>query len=156
MAQLFPLDHCQLKSLELTDTTLVVTLMRTVTTGCCPHCQQASTRIHSRYVRTIADLPWATYQVCFRLQVRRFVCSSGACPQRIFAERCGTMLPRSARRTTRLTDQVRLLAFATTGQGAARLAHQMAMPISPRTILRIQHATPDPPLPVPEQVGIDD
>lgn len=156
MAQLFPLDHCQLESLKLTDTTMVVTLVRIVTTVCCPSCQHASSRIHSRYIRTIADLPWGTYQVCFRLQVRRFFCSNGACSQRIFAEHCGPMLPRSARRTTRLTDQMRLLAFATTAQGAAQLAHQMAIPISPRTILRIQHATPDPPLSAPEQVGIDD
>jgi hypothetical protein len=26
--------------------------------ACCPLCQQRSTRVHSHYVRQVADLPW--------------------------------------------------------------------------------------------------
>lgn len=156
MPQLFPFDQCRLAAFELTENHVRITLVQTSSHAACPQCHQASSRIHSRYTRTVADLPWADYQVCFQLHVRRFFCPTTTCPQRIFAERCGPMLPRSARRTTRLTEHVRLLAFATTGQGAARLSHQMALPISPRTILRIQHATPDCPQAAPEQVGIDD
>ena len=156
MPQLFPFDQCRLASFEITDSHITITLAQTSSRALCPQCQHSSFRIHSRYMRTVADLPWADYQVCFHLQVRRFFCATTTCAQRIFAERCGPMLPRSARRTTRLTDHLRMLAFATTGQGAARLGHQMAVPISPRTILRIPHTTPDSPHVAPEQVGIDD
>lgn len=140
----------------MTDHQLRLTLIPTTSDASCPRCHALSTRVHSRYTRTVADLPWADYQVFFSIHVRRFFCSNAACTQRIFAESCGALLPRSARRTARLTDRLRLLAFATTGQDAARIAHHMAIPISPRTLLRIQHATPDPPPAAPEQVGIDD
>lgn len=46
----------------------------------CPDCKQLSTRVHSRYTRTLADLPWASYAVCWRLSVRRFFCDNAECP----------------------------------------------------------------------------
>lgn len=41
----------------------------------CPHCGTASRRVHSRYPRTIADLPCAGRRIELHLTVRRFVCS---------------------------------------------------------------------------------
>ena len=53
----------------------------------CPTCQTLSNQIHSRYVRHLADLPWAGIPAQFDLQVRKFFCRNDACPQRIFCER---------------------------------------------------------------------
>jgi transposase len=53
----------------------------------CPVCGEAADRVHSRYRRTLADLPWARFAVRFHLQVRRFFCDNPACPREIFAER---------------------------------------------------------------------
>jgi transposase len=53
----------------------------------CPICGESAARIHSRYTRTLADLPWARFAVRFHLQVRRFFCEDPACPRAIFAER---------------------------------------------------------------------
>src|SRR5919199_40330 len=53
----------------------------------CPDCQHPSRRVHSRYTRTLADLPWSGVAVRLRLHTRRFFCSSLACARRIFTER---------------------------------------------------------------------
>lgn len=53
-----------------------ITLMMQTTqlTAACPICQHASSRVHSHYERTIADLPWADIPVHLILTVRRFFC----------------------------------------------------------------------------------
>ena len=55
----------------------------------CPLCATASSRIHSRYVRHVADLPSAGRKVRLRLLTRRFTCEAPHCRRRIFAERFG-------------------------------------------------------------------
>src|SRR6266540_5493395 len=53
----------------------------------CPVCQAPARRTHSRYTRTVADLPWADRVVCLHLHVRKFFCDNPTCAQRIFTER---------------------------------------------------------------------
>ncbi len=66
----------------------------------CPKCLRLSPRIHSRYRRKLADLPWANVPVRIEVSVRRFVCDNRACARRIFSERLTTLGapgPRSVR-----------------------------------------------------------
>src|SRR5579862_6377881 len=61
----------------------------------CPTCGTVTTRVHSRYQRVLADLPWQGLPVQLCLTTRRFFCEVAACPQRIFAERFpGLVAPR--------------------------------------------------------------
>jgi transposase len=54
----------------------------------CPLCGTLSRRVHSRYVRTFADLPWQGVPVCVRLHIRRFFCNERFCERAIiFTER---------------------------------------------------------------------
>lgn len=53
----------------------------------CPLCGRCSRRIHSRYVRTVSDLPSAGKRVELQLVARRFFCEASLCRRRIFAER---------------------------------------------------------------------
>lgn len=69
----------------------------------CPDCNQPSERIHGRYQRTLADLPWATAPIELRLRVRRFRCGACSCPRQTFAERLPTVAPPYARTTARLS-----------------------------------------------------
>src|SRR5919201_1936460 len=64
----------------------------------CPRCQCASARVHSRYTRTVADLPWHGIAVRLRLHTRRFRCTHDLCPQRIFCERLPQVVARYARK----------------------------------------------------------
>src|SRR5918995_4228218 len=53
----------------------------------CPLCGRRSDRIHGRYTRTLADLPWCGMPVRLRVRVRKFFCDEPSCERRIFAER---------------------------------------------------------------------
>src|SRR3954468_6443358 len=44
-------------------------------TAACPDCHASSSRVHSRYERRLADLPWQGRPVAVRLRARRFLCA---------------------------------------------------------------------------------
>ena len=72
----------------------------------CPLCATPARRIHSRYTRTLADLPWAQYRVRLQLRAHRWFCRQRACPRRIFTERLPTIAAPWARRTLRLAQRL--------------------------------------------------
>jgi transposase len=122
----------------------------------CPVCGECADRVHSRYVRTLADLPWAGVAVRLRVRARRFFCDNAACPRGIFAERLAGIAPAFAHRTDRQRDALAAIAFAAGGEGGARLARRLGMPASPDTLLRLIRAAPDRALPTPSVLGVDD
>ncbi len=68
----------------------------------CPGCGKLSRRVHSRYVRSLSDLPAHGRRVRIALTVRRFRCGNDGCPRVIFAERFGDdIVAPYARRTAR-------------------------------------------------------
>jgi transposase len=87
-------------------------------------CQCLSESIHSRYVRLVADLPWAGWAVRLELHVRRFFCQKRACRRQIFTERVPNVVAPSARRTLRLTELFTLIGFAD-GEGKQGSAWSM-------------------------------
>lgn len=153
---LLPLDHLHLDDIELNGQTITITASSVRPFSACPSCHAESDRLHSRYCRTVNDLPWADRRLVLQLHVRRFFCDDAGCSRRTFAERFGPLLPSYARRTARLTAKLSALAFAAGGHGAARLAHLLSMPISPRTAIRIMHRHQLPPSSAPQVVGLDD
>ncbi len=54
----------------------------------CSACGTTARRIHSRYPRTLADLPWQGTRVRLAVTVRRFFCDAAGCERRIFAGLC--------------------------------------------------------------------
>jgi hypothetical protein len=87
----------------------------------CPSCGTLSDRVHSRYVRTAADLPWHGRRVVLRLTARRFRCRTAGCHRAIFCEWLSGGMAPHARTTGRLTDVHRLIGFALGGEAGARL-----------------------------------
>lgn len=87
----------------------------------CPLCQQPSLRVHSRYTRRLADLPWAGIPVQIELWVHRFFCDQPSCPRRIFTERLPKVAAPWARRTQRLAASQQQVGLALGGAGGARL-----------------------------------
>ena len=61
-----------------------------------------------------------------------------------------------ARRTTRLTEVVRLLAFALGGEPGARIVERLGMAASPATLLRLIRRTAVASAPTPRVLGVDD
>ncbi len=124
--------------------------------GSCPLCRRPSRRVHSRYVRCLGDLPWQGRVGQLDLQVRRFRCSAPECPRRVFAERLPAAAPPRVRRTARLAEAQRSIAFSAGGEAGARLASRLAMPVSGDTLLRLIRTAPLPAAPTPRVIGIDD
>ena len=91
----------------------------------CPSCRRVSSRMHSRYKRRIADLPWQGCPVVLCVHVRRLRCANRRCEQRIFAERAEDVAARHARRTLRVRDVQRSVGLALGGEAGARLIERL-------------------------------
>jgi transposase len=128
----------------------------TPASSACPLCGGASARVHSRYVRTLADLPWHGIAVSVQLTVRRFVCATATCPRRIFGERLPGIVAPYARRTARLSEAFELIGFALGGEAGARVLHRLAMAGSPDTLLRVIRAASLHKHADPRILGVDD
>ncbi len=122
----------------------------------CPVCGQKTARFHSRYLRTLADLPWGGRSVRLSLRVRRFRCTDSGCPREIFAERLPSVVEPYARKTRRLREVLGLFGFALGGEGGARLLGRLGMKASPSALLRYVRGSPEVAHPQPRAVGIDD
>jgi transposase len=121
----------------------------------CPACGCVSTRVHSRYDRVLADLPWQGRVVALQIRARRFRCPEVTCPRRIFTERLPAAEPRQ-RRSGRLAIIQRCIGLGMGGEPGSRLAARLAMPVSGDTLLRLIRAAPLEPPPPPRIVGLDD
>jgi len=76
----------------------------------CPTCGLSSRRLHSHYPRVLRHLPWQGRPATIRVTARRFRCLNPACVRKTFAEKLGSVVPVSARRTARLGDLQRHVA----------------------------------------------
>ncbi|HEV7662686.1 MAG TPA: transposase family protein, partial [Chloroflexota bacterium] len=123
IATLLPQLHgLHVDQASITDAGLTLVLATTRRTACCPLCSRRSARIHSRYQRTLADLPWGGHSVTLRVEVRRFFCSNRRCARAIFAERLPELAAPHARRTNAQHALLLDVACALGGQPGARLA----------------------------------
>jgi len=89
-------DHMQTLRLEVTSTQAA---------PACPRCAATTSQVHSRYTRTLADLPWADVGVQVQVQVRTCFCPTESCSRSIFWERVPQIARPWARRTRRLAAQ---------------------------------------------------
>lgn len=112
--------------------------------------------MHSRYARTIADLPMAGVAISLLVRARRFFCDVLTCRRRIFAERFEHFASPRARRSARLESLSHCLAITLGGRPAARLAGRLAVLISNDTLLRVVRRRKVAEAPSPSVVGIDD
>jgi transposase len=144
----------EIQHIASSENLLTITARALTPTSACPSCDQASTHVHSYYTRSPQDLPISGRKVQLVLRVRRFRCPNPQCSRKTFAERL-PHVPVSARQTSRLGAIVESIAVVLSGQAGARLADQLAMPVSADTLLRRakkKTATP----PTPRVLGVDD
>ncbi len=94
--------------------------------ACCPVCGHRSGRIHSRYGRIIADLPWRGLSVKLEVRARRFFCDEPSCERKIFCERLPDVAVR-ARKTERLEEALLAIVFELGGRAGARLARELGL-----------------------------
>jgi transposase len=159
LARLLPdATRLRLEACHVDDTTAQITLRvrATQATVPCPLCDTPAQHIHSRYERTLADLPWAQYHVRLQLRVRKWFCRNRHCPRRIFTERLPTVAAPWARCTLRLAQRLLALGVALGGRAGVRLGHAWDLAVSRNTLLRLLRKQPAPSFPTPRVLGVDD
>lgn len=151
-------DHAllHLVRLEADEQFILAVVATTAPEALCPLCQCRSERVHSRYVRLVADLPWAGWAVRLELHVRRFFCQKKECVRQIFTERLPSVVAPYARRTMRLGELFTLIGFALGGEAGKRLVDGMGLETSPDMLLRLVRKQQESQVPTPRVLGVDD
>ncbi|WP_390842908.1 MULTISPECIES: ISL3 family transposase [Nostoc] len=134
--------------------TLIVSAVQAVIN--CPVCNHPTHKIHSRYERFLADLPWADYSITLQLRVRKFFCINTLCKRRIFTERLTNVTAPWARRTLRLAQRLSVIGLANGGAAGERLLQQWGIKVSRNTLLNLVRSIPLPPIVTPHTLGVDD
>src|SRR5260370_25861192 len=104
------------------------TLMMSISIACCvpvtlcPLCQQPSERVHSKYQRTVADVPCGGRRMLLLLTVRKFICHTCDCERSIFTERLPNLVQSYARMTNRLRLWIEVIGRAAGAEMGERLA----------------------------------
>jgi transposase len=154
---LLPDPTClHLLQLEAEGKVITATVTTTSKEARCPLCACSSDKVHSRYIRVLADLPWMSCAMRLVVHTRRFFCLNPDCQRKIFTERLPNVVNPYAHRTLRLAEVLTLIGFALGGEAGQRLALGMGLHTSPDTFLRLLHAAPEQEHPTPRILGVDD
>lgn len=143
-------------SVAVNDEAIRIEARSTAGGALCPGCGSWSRRIHSSYLRFPADVPSGGRRVALCLRVRRFLCPVISCGRRTFAEQLPGLTRRYGRRTERLRSTLAAVGLALAGRAGARLARVFGVSVSRSTVLRLVEALPDPEVPAPRVVGVDE
>ncbi|MFI9496184.1 ISL3 family transposase [Streptomyces halstedii] len=122
----------------------------------CPGCGAWSAKVHGSYLRFPADVPSAGRSVVLQLRVRRFTCGNVECGRRTFVEQITGLTRRNGQRTERLRSTLASIGLALAGRAGARLAAIVGGAVSRSTVLRLVDALPEPEVPAPRVVGVDE
>jgi transposase len=135
---------------------LTVNVSSTQTVAMCPLCANPTTRIHSRYERTLVDLPCVNYSLTLVMQVCKFFCDNADCMRRIFTERIPEVSKPWGRKTSRLGQRLQKIGLALGGTAGARLCRQIGIVACGSTLLNHLKKLSLPELAVPKILGVDD
>jgi transposase len=149
-------DGLDVTGMEMSAEGLTITAVSRQIGPCCPLCGTAARRLHSRYSRTVVDLPCGGQQVRLLVSVRRYFCDVPTCQRKIFAERLTPFVEPRARVTQRLYQIVQIIGLATGGRLGVRVTDRLAIQTTRHTILRRIMTLPKAPVGQIAQIGIDD
>ena len=120
----------------------------------CPICQSISTKVHSRYLRMISNLPVSGKISTINLSVRKFFCKNSDCIRKIFSERFEQQLKSYPRRFERLNELLSSMSLDLGGNIAHRVGKLCFVRISASTILRLIIRYPIQAFVAPKIIGV--
>src|ERR1700677_408427 len=120
---------------------LRMTVSASIDGAICPGCGIRSRHVHSRYSRTLRDLPCHGTPVRICLRTHRFYCRSRDCRCRIFTQRLPMVAAPYGRKTCRDRDALLAIGYALGGEAGCRLAERLGFESSADTILRTMNHT---------------
>jgi len=151
-----PDDRITFQSLIINEPCFILVAAMRSANATCPDCRQPTHRVHGHYLRTLADLPWATAPIELRVIVRRFRCCTCTCRRQTFAQRLPSVAPLYARTTTRLAPTQANTGLILGGAAGARHLSRHGLPGSRNTLLRRVRRVSLPGAAEPTIIGIDD
>lgn len=149
-------DAVVVTSLQVRDNTITLGLTACRSAVPCPGCSTLTARVHSRYRRLIADLPWSGVAVSIDLYTRRLFCDQASCSRRTFSEPLPPLVARYGRRTLRCEQVLYALALALGGEPGARLAARFSLRVSADSLLYRVRQTSQENAHAPRVLGVDD
>ena len=152
--QLLP-EGLQLESLGIETGRVSIRVTSSSRRSRCPLCRRVSSRVHSRYSRTVSDLPWHGISVELEVRARRFFCDEASCERKIFCERLPDVAAR-ARKTDRLEEALLAIALELGGRAGTRLALELGIVAARDALLRRIKAAPLPQIGKVRVLGVDD
>lgn len=154
---LLPLPaHWRIVSFAAHDGRVDVNIAVTSKTVLCPVCHTRAERVHSRYSRTLADVPAGGQRVFLHVTVRKFFCPNCQCDRTLFTEQSPPFAQPHARMTNRLIGALQALGMVAGGEAGSRLASRLGLPTSPATLLRFIMRVPVPLSQVVRVLGVDE
>lgn len=102
----------------------------------CKYCGQMSTSVHSKYIRTISDLPIQQYQVKLIISVPKFFCKNSACTHKTFAYPL-RFAEYNSLRTKRLDEYIYQVGLKNSSLDAKAQISSSHVKVSNNTILRV-------------------
>lgn len=130
------IEGIALDSIVSTHNSIVLRLSMVSPYVACPLCGFQSGRVHSRYQRTLADLPWNQVAVRMHLRSRKFFCDNPGCERIVFTEPLPKLAARYARKTLQLQEALYLIGYLIGGKAGARVAVGVGLSVSSDTLLR--------------------
>ena len=103
----------------------------------CPVCSIKSHRVHSKYIRTLQDLPISGKVSKIELIARKYFCDNPLCVRKIFTERFDSEIRPYHRRLIRSGDLLCRMALDLGGNTDSVISGYVGIPVSSSTILRI-------------------
>jgi len=135
---------------------LTLNVSSTQTVAQCPLCGSLTQRIHSRYQRTLVDLPCLNFSLSLLVQVCKFFCLNSDCRRRIFTERISEVVTPWARKTVRQIERLQAIGLALGGAAGSRLGNQLGYSSCGSTLLNHLQHLQLPDFEVPKVLGVDD
>lgn len=102
----------------------------------CPYCGHSSSRVHSKYIRTITDLPIQNNKVKLILSVHKYFCENDKCNFTTFSESFDFVETRAVR-TKRFDNYIKNIGLRGNAMDAVRTLKEMGTNISGNTIINI-------------------
>ena len=120
------------------------TIYITVESNChelnCSYCGKPSSKVHSHYPRQFQDLPIMGKKAVILMSNRKMFCDNPDCTHKTFAERF-SFLPKSARKSQRLKDEILRVALNCSSISASILLSESTVTIGKSAICNLLKKT---------------
>lgn len=125
-----------IKEYKKNENTIYITCEENTRINNCPYCNESSSNIHSKYIRTIVDLPIQNNEVKLLLIVKKFFCNNPKCKHKTFGQRFDFVSPKAVR-TKRLDDYINKMGLRDNSMDTVRNLKDIGITVSSNTVLRI-------------------